>query len=227
MSQNQVYEALTEAAGGHLAAPRSKKLASVRVSPGGYLAAAALLTFVSLVFLRTHRDLAALLLIAGTWTITPVLMWTDRLNFDGCVLSRAGMPAFLSRLIRRNVTSVKVEDIERVDVATLRTLRRGGSVRYRYRIEISGRERLFAFASGGQRFRRMVQTLLPLISDHKLDARARELRDHLITRKEVRFEAARLGIASASVLEETAEAAGKRIAHHRTTADGEHIPEEI
>jgi len=43
---------------------------------------------------------------------------------------------------------VKVEDIERVDVATLRTLRRGGSVRYRYRIEIAGRERVFAFASG-------------------------------------------------------------------------------
>ena len=226
-SQNQVYEALTEAASGRLAAPRPRKLASVRVSPGGYLAAAALLTFVSLVFLRTHRDLAALLLIAGTWTITPVLMWTDRLNFDGRVLSRAGMPAFLSRLIRRCVTSLKVEDIERVDVATLRTLRRGGSVRYRYRIEIAGRERLFAFASGGRRFRQMVQSLLPLISDHKLDARARELRDHLISPKDVRLEAARLGIASASVLEETAEAAGKKIAQHRIASDSENVPEEI
>src|SRR5712692_7783940 len=142
-SQNQVYEALTEAGSGRLAAPQPKNLASVRASPAGCLAAAALLTFVSLVFLRTHRDLAALLLIAGTWTITPVLMWTDRLNFDGRVVSRVGMPAFLSRLIRRSVTSVKVEDIERVDVATLRTLRRGGSVRYRYRIEIAGRERVF------------------------------------------------------------------------------------
>jgi hypothetical protein len=165
-SPNQVYEALTEAAGSRLASPRPRKLASVRVSPGGYLAAAALLTFVSLVFLRTHRDLAALLLIAGTWTITPVLMWTDRVNFDGRVLSRTGMATLLSRLVRGAAPGLRVEDIERVDVATLRTLRRGGSVRYRYRIEIAGRERLFAFSSGGQRFRRMVQTLLPLVSDH-------------------------------------------------------------
>ena len=226
-SQNQVYEALTEAGSGRLAAPQPKNLASVRASPAGYLAAAALLTFVSLVFLRTHRDLAALLLIAGTWTITPVLMWTDRLNFDGCILSRAGMGALLSRLPGSGASSLKLEDVERVDVATLRTLRRGGSVRYRYRIEITGRGRSFAFASGGQKFRRMVRTLLPMISDHKLDARARELRDHLISRKEVRLEAARLGIASASVLEETAEAAGKRIAQHRTDSDAEVVPEEI
>src|SRR5258707_6655293 len=107
------------------------------------------------------------------------------------------MPAFLSRLIRRSETSVKIEDIERVDVATLRTLRRGGSVRYRYRIEIGGRERLFAFASGGRRFRQMVETLLPLISDHKLHARAREPPDHLIKPRDLRLQAARLPIASA------------------------------
>ena len=218
-SQNQVFEALTEAASGRLASLRQRKLASVRVSPAGYLAAAALLTFVSLVLLRTHRDLAALLLIACTWTITPVLIWTDRLNFDGRALSRAGMTALISRLARGFTPSLKLEDVERVDVATLRTLRRGGSVRYRYRIEISGRQLSFAFASGGERFRRMVRTLLPLISDHKLDARARELRDHLVSPKGVRHEAARLGIASASVLEETAEAAGKKIAQHRATVD--------
>jgi tetratricopeptide (TPR) repeat protein len=218
---------LTETASHRLAAPRQRKLASVRVSPGGYLAAAALLTFISLILLRTHRDLAALLLIAGTWTVVPALMWTDRLNFDGLVLTRAGIAALFSRLVRGRVTSLKVEDIERVDVATLRTLRRGGSVRYRYRIEVAGRERLFSFASGGRRFRQMVQTLLPRIADHKLDARARELRDHLVSPRDVRVEAARLGIASASVLEETAEATGKRIFHHRTTGDGESVPEEI
>src|SRR5260370_38396205 len=133
------------------------------------------------------------MLIAGTWTITPVLMWTDRLNFDGRVVSRAGMPAFLSRLIRRSVTSVKVEDIERVDVATLRTLRRGGSVRYRYRIEIAGRERLFAFASGGRGFRQMVQTLLPLGSDYQVDARPPELRDCLLRPKTAPSGASHLG----------------------------------
>lgn len=215
-SPKNIYEALAKAAGESQEPPKRPKPARVRVSPGGYLAAAALLTFMSLVLLRTHRDLAALILIAGTWGVTSVLIWIDKLNFDGRVISRAGLPALISRLARGRVPIIKLEDIERVDVATLRTLRRGGSVRYRYRVEIMGGQGLFAFTSGGRRFREMVGTLLPQISDHKLDARARELRDHLMSKKEVRLEAERLGIASASVLEATAEAAGKRVNQNRT-----------
>jgi tetratricopeptide (TPR) repeat protein len=61
-------------------------------------------------------------------------------------------------------------------------------------------------ASGGHEFRQMVRVLLPRVSDHKLDARARELRDHLGEVRVVRSEAAKLGIASTSVLEETSDA---------------------
>jgi tetratricopeptide (TPR) repeat protein len=220
-SPKHIYEALAKTAADPQEPPRRQKSARVRVSPGGYLAAAALLTFASLVLLRTHRDLAALILIAGTWCGTPILIWIDRLDFDGRVISRAGLPALISRFLRGRVPRIKLEDIERVDVATLRTLRRGGSVRYRYRVEIMGGQAPFAFTSGGRRFREMVGTLLPQISDHKLDARARELRDHLISKKEVRLEAKQLGIASASVLEETAEAAGKRPSQNRTSSDAE------
>jgi len=99
--------------------------------------------------------------------------------------------------------------------------------RYRYRIEIAGRERLFAFASGGRRFRQMVQTLLPLISDHKLDARARELRDHLISPKRRSSRGCSARIASASVLEETAEAAGRKIAQQPDGSGLWNRPEEI
>src|SRR5260370_6851003 len=52
----------------------------------------------------------------------------------------------------------------------------------------------------------MARVLLPRIGDYKLDARAGELRDHLADRKTVRTEAAKLGIASTSVLEETTDA---------------------
>lgn len=205
-SQNQIREVLVETARGHVAAPKPKKLAGIRVSPGGYFATAALLTFASLLCLRTHRDLLALILIAGTWTIIPFLVLTNRLSFDGHTVSRTGLAAMLIRLVRRRSQSMAVEDIERVEVATLRTLRRGGKVRYRYRVEIAGKGWAFVLASGGQEFLQMVRLLLPRISDHKLDARARELRDHLGDVKAVRREAAKLGVAPTSVLDETSEA---------------------
>jgi tetratricopeptide (TPR) repeat protein len=204
-SQNQIRDVLVETARGHLAARKRKKLAGIRVSPGGYFATAALLTFAALLCLRTQHELLALILIAGTWTIIPFLILTNRLSFDGHTISRTGLAAMLMRLVRGRSQSLAVEDIERVEVATLRTLRRGGKVRYRYRIEIAGKGWAFVLASGGHEFRRMVRVLLPRISDHKLDARARELRDHLGEVKEVRRQAAVLGIAPTSVLEETSD----------------------
>ena len=207
-TQNQIREALAAKSGGQFST--KTKLVDVRLSPGSYLAAAALLTFVSLVCLRTNRDLAALILIAGTWTTIPLLVFTDRISFDGYTLSRRGLVSFISRLLTRREQSLRVDDIERVEVATLRTLRRGGNVRYRYRIEIAGKQLFLVFASGGRGFRQMARTLLPRIPDYKLDARACELRDHLKDASIVRAEAAALGIAPASVLDETSDGARKR-----------------
>lgn len=221
-TQNQLCEALAEAGRVRAVPTKPKRLAAVRASPGGYFAIAAILTFISLVLLRIHLDLDALVLITGTWMIVPLVLFTDRLNFDGHVLSRSGLVALLSRVVWRRALCLSVEDIERVEVTTLRTLRRGGSVRYRYRVEIAGREQVFTFASGGEKFRQMVKTLLPHISDHKLDARARELRDHLTEVKTVRELATRLGIASASVLEQTHEAARKRIDKARRAVSYDH-----
>src|SRR2546427_7310756 len=96
-SQDQLHQALSEAARGAAAAPKSRKLARVRISPAGYFAGAALLTFVSLILLRTHRDLAALILVAATWAAIAVLVTSDHLNFDGHMLSRSGPVALLFR----------------------------------------------------------------------------------------------------------------------------------
>ncbi len=192
-----------------------KKVASVRMSPGGYLAVGAIMTFVALVCLRTQRDLLALILVSGTWTLIPLLVFTDRLSFDGATLKRGGIGALPRRFFQRNLLRIAVADIEKIEVTSLRTLRRGGNVRYRYRVEVSGSDSAVSFASGGRQFRRMVQALLPHIGEHKLDARACELRDHLVDARAARSEATRLGIAPALVLENAAEAAEKRIEKHR------------
>ena len=192
-----------------------RKLASVRMSPGGYLALGAILTFAALVCLRTQRDLLALIMVSATWILVPLLVFTDRLSFDGVTLKRSGFGTLPRRIFQRNMLKIAVADIEKIEVTSLRTLRRGGNVRYRYRVEICGSESSVSFASGGRQFRRMVQALLPQIGEHKLDARACELRDHLVAPKVARSEAARLGIAPALVLENAAEAAEKRIEKHR------------
>jgi tetratricopeptide (TPR) repeat protein len=200
-SSEQIRSALAGSALGRAKNRKRVKVASVRSSPGGYFAVAAVATFASLVLLRSEYDLAALGLIIGTWTATPLLLLTDRVSFDGEFLSRRGLVAALSRLVRGTSTRVALNDIERVEINALRTLRRGGSVRYRYRVEIAGGAQNLIFASGGKNFRNMATALLPRISNVKLDARALELRDHLTDRKTLRADVAQLGIASTAVLE--------------------------
>ena len=193
------------------------------MSPGSYFAMAAILTFVAVVCLRTDRNLIALVLIVSTWTLMPVITFCDRLAFDGETLKRTGIQAFVERLLGR-ARRLTLAEIERVEVTSVRTLRRGGNVRYRYRVDVMGNDQAFTFASGGKQFRRMVQELLPRIATHKLDARACELRDHLVETKVVRAEAERLGIASVTVLENAKAAAEKRLEKRRReplSANGE------
>jgi tetratricopeptide (TPR) repeat protein len=183
------------------------KLATVRMSPGGYLAAAAVLTFAAVILLRARQDLTALLVVAATWIAVPLLIAFDRLNFDGEQLWRSGAVVLLLRLFRKH-KRINIDHISRIDVVSLRTLRRGGNVRYRYRVEISAAEK-FVFSSGGKRFRQMIKELLPQLPEFKLDVRARELRDHLIDNRTLNREVARLQIAPVAVLEATNEATTK------------------
>lgn len=174
---------------------------SVRVSPGGYFAVAALLTFVSVILLRTNHDLAALVVVTTTWICTPIVIATDRLYFDGDAMSRSGLLPLIARIFRGRRLQLSISDIESVEVTTVRTLRRGGTVRYRYSTEVSGNNHAFVFASGGKKFRRMAQALLPKIAESKLDARAVELRDYLCDPKELQQQLTASGIPNDDVLD--------------------------
>jgi len=202
-----------------LRSSRGKKLASIRISSAGYLAVAAVMTFTALVCLRTHRDLPAVIIIFSTWTMIPILIFSDRLSFDGINLRRTGLSAFIQRTLLRRVLNVAVDDIERVEVSCVRTLRRGGNVRYRYRVDVVAGNSALTFSSGAN-FRRMVRALLTRIAEHKLDARACELRDHLVDPQAVRAEAERLGVASSDVLENANEAAKTIEQRRRVLANG-------
>jgi len=201
MSSDRIRDALTDTALKVSAGNKRTNLASVRSSPGAYLALAAVATFLSLVLLRGQYDFAALALIISTWIAVPLLVLTDRLNFDGQTLSRRGLIAALSRIVRGRTIRIAIDEIEGIEISALRTLRRGGSVRYRYRVEVTADQMALVFSSGGKKFRRMTGQLLPVMPDAKLDARALELRDHLVDPKRLRSEAKQLGIASTMVLD--------------------------
>ena len=160
-------------------AQKKLTIASVRVSPGPYLAVASVVTFVAALVLRANYDTTALILIVSAWLIIPVLALSDRIAFDGTSLRRQGPLASLIHLLFGYSKQLAIDDFETVETQAVRTLRRGGRVRYRYRTQITGKGKEFVIVSGGQYYRHFVRELFPLIHESKLDNRSRDLRDYL------------------------------------------------
>ena len=127
--QIETLKALTEVAREREEPQKRLRLASVRVSPGSYLAVASVLTFSSALLLKSERDLFAIVVVGIAWLIVPLLALTDRIEFDGETLRRRGPAPLLLRLtILGRQKQLKVADFEKVDTQALRTLRRGGRV---------------------------------------------------------------------------------------------------
>ena len=170
---------LSEVQGERERAQKKPTIASVRVSPGPYLAVASVATFVAALALRAQYDTAALILIAVAWLILPVLALSDRIAFDGTSLRRQGPLASLLHLFFGYRKQLAIDDFETVETQAVRTLRRGGRVRYRYRTQITGKGKEFVIVSGGHYYRQFVRELFPLLHESKLDNRSRDLRDYL------------------------------------------------
>ena len=154
-------------------------IASVRVSPGPYLALAGVATFIAALLLRINYDAAALILIGIAWLIIPVLALSDRIAFDGSALRRQGPLASFLQLVFGYRKQLSIDDFETVETQAVRTLRRGGRVRYRYRTQITGKGKEFVIVSAGRDYRKLIHALFPLIHEGKLDNRSRDLRDYL------------------------------------------------
>lgn len=171
--------ALSEVSEERERAQKRSTIASVRVSPGPYLAISSVMTFVAALALRAEYDAVALLLIATAWLIIPVLALTDRIAFDGISLRRQGPLPSLLHLLFGYRKQLRIDEFETVETQAVRTLRRGGRVRYRYRTQITGKGKEFVIVSGGHYYRHFVRELFPLIHESKLDNRSRDLRDYL------------------------------------------------
>lgn len=204
-------------------------IASVRVSPGPYLAVAFVFTFFAASLLRAQHDALALLLVTITWVAVPVFALTDRIVFDGVSLRRQGLLVSFLHLLFGYRKQLPVEDFETLETQAVRTLRRGGSVRYRYRTQISGKGKQFVIVSGGRDFRKMVRELFPLIHENKLDARTRDLRDYLNDPSFLERKAQLSHLASSDVLDssDTTNILGTKTKRPRQTEPSEATPEDI
>ncbi len=184
-----------------VAADKTSGKCSVRVSPEGYLSALLFLTITAcfLTYLGFIWS-SAIVAIAG-WTVIPLLLWFDCVEFDGKNLTRKGPIAVVARFLNAKPQRLKITDIQLVETQSSWTLKTGGRVFYRYRSEISGSEMLFSFASGGKGYRQMIKTLFAVIPEDKLDARSVELRDFLVDPKNLKQKIKELKLPSTDLLE--------------------------
>jgi tetratricopeptide (TPR) repeat protein len=171
--------ALAEVGDAHATEIKRSTVAAVRVSPGSYLALASVLTFISALLLKSHYDALAIGLISLAWIVIPFLAYADRIVFDGVIIRRRSPGLAILHALFGYLKQISIADIETVETTAVRTLRRRGRVRYRYRTQITGKGKEFVIASGGQSYRRLVRELLPLVHEDKLDNRSRDLRDYL------------------------------------------------
>jgi tetratricopeptide (TPR) repeat protein len=180
---------------------RREFVASSRVSPGGYLAALFLASFVAAFLIYLELDNAGIILFGFSALLIPLLAFTDRIGFDGKRIQRTG---FLPNLWSTSFGSrkrIKISDIEQVETQALRALKRGRNVKYRFSTTVRGKGSVFSFTSGGNSYRQMIRSLLPVLPENVLDTRSIELRDYLTDPKDVLQRAGESRIPSADVLE--------------------------
>lgn len=176
-------------------------LVGIRVSPNNYFATFFLANFITGFLVYLEKDSAAILLFIFSWITIPVLAWKDRIVFDGKHIFRTGFIPHLWAKLNRKSSRLKVSQIEQIETQSLRALKRGGNVFYRYRTSVNGRGLRFNFASGGKDYREMIGQLYSLVSDDVMDNRSLELRDYLKDYKETLMKAEFARIPSMEVLE--------------------------
>ncbi len=190
-----------KAADGISAATHPTEPITIRVSPHSYFTALFLGTFLSALLFYLEIDIAGFAAFGISWIVMPFLALRDRISFDGKSLQRTGLLPRLWSWFNGSRRRLKITDIEQVETQSIRALKRGGTVHYRYRTILRGKGLTIAIASGGEDFRRMIKGILPKLEENALDVRSLELREFLNDPKETLMKAEFSRIPSAEALE--------------------------
>src|SRR5260370_40675907 len=106
--QLETLSALAEASKERERVQKRAPVASVRVSPGPYLALASVLTFSSALLLRSENDALALTLLLVAWLVITLGALTDRIVFDGQSLIWRGFVPLGVRLVSRSPKQIAI-----------------------------------------------------------------------------------------------------------------------
>jgi tetratricopeptide (TPR) repeat protein len=174
---------------------------SIRVSPHGYFTALFLCTFFSGLAFYLDLDPVGFVLFGASWILIPFFALNDRISFDGTRLERTGIVPRVWAWFNSSRRRLKLADVEQVETSSIRAIKRGSVLYYRYRTAVRGKGISISFASGGDEYRRMIQAILPRLDDSVLDTRSIEIRNHLGDTKETLMKAEFSRIPSADVLE--------------------------
>lgn len=201
------------------ASARSADAGAIRVSPGGYLAALFLSSFFSALLIYLEIETAGVISFGFACLALSILAFTDRIGFDGKRLRRTGLLPNLWSTLSGSRKRLRITDIEQVETQAMRALKRGRNVKYRFSTTIRGKGCVFTFASGGESYRQMIKSLLPLLPENVLDTRSIELRDYLADPKEVLQQAEASRIPPTDVLENSFSRLAKEKARPHPTAN--------
>jgi len=221
--------AIAEANDARLVGQQGPAVAGVRVSPGPYFALASVIVFAAALLLRSEHDAWALSLVGVAVFVVPVLALSDRIVFDGISIQRRGPLFFFLQVFFGKTKQLAVSEFETVETNAVRTLRRRGAVRYRYRTQISGKDKDFVIASGGESYRRLVRELFPLVHEDKLDNRSRDLRDYLCDPRVVSRKTQLSQLASEDVLDgaKTEYRVGGKANNRQETGELQNTPQDL
>jgi len=175
--------------------------ANVRALPGGYFVISFVGTFVAA--LSAYLDLTtfALTTIFISWLIVPLLWLTDKIAFDGRRIRRTGLLPYLLARATGTRDRLKISDIEQIETAVFRGIKRGRNVYYTYRTTVSGKTAQFVFSSGHRGYRNVIKALFPKLDEDVLDNTSIDLRDYLAEKSDVGRRARESDIPSSDVLD--------------------------
>ena len=179
----------------------SQDTISIRVALNTYINAFLVGTFFSGLLVYLEFEAPAFVLFLISWVVIPSLAFSDRIVFDGKRLSRSGIAPRLWAWFSNSRSRLKVSDIEQIETASLRAIKRGGNLHYRYRTAMQGRGVNIVITSGGESYRLIMSRILSAVHNDVLDQRSADLRDHLADPKEVLMKAAFAKIPESDVLE--------------------------
>ena len=176
---------------------------SVRVPLNSYVTTFMVGSFFAGLFVYLEFERIAYAMFVLSWVVVPLFAFSDRIVFDGKRLRRTGILPRIWSAFTGGRSRLRIRDIEQIDSATLRIIKRGGIAQYRFRTAIRGRDELFVITSGGADHRTILTAILSAVPDEVLDQRSIDLRDYLADPKEVAMKATFSRIPEADVLEST------------------------